>query len=193
MPALRRATNFPKYFTCPDGAHVTLGHERLELSASEIGGRLRHHGWILNVDPSSALTWPVYPHSPHANAPEKSLERAVGVVTGPLRLAVALYDTRRGIFLGNTKAYQFSLDQMQPTLLTVLDEPVTGLIIDAPKTAQGGDPRFRHLRLRPTAAPWIFASLLLRAFAIGFCGKPSNSGHSSSRRSIRGLLKPRVK
>jgi len=32
------------------------------------------------------LTWPAYPHNPYADAPETALERAVGVVSVPLKL-----------------------------------------------------------------------------------------------------------
>jgi hypothetical protein len=52
----------------------------------DIGGRLSHHGWQMKVDPDARLVWPVYPHDPYANGPEKSLEHAVGALSVPLRL-----------------------------------------------------------------------------------------------------------
>jgi hypothetical protein len=68
------------------GKKVVLGPERVELSASELGGWIRHHGWTLKTDPAAALIWPVHPHNPYADAPEKGLERAVGALSVPLRL-----------------------------------------------------------------------------------------------------------
>ncbi len=68
------------------GGKHSLGRERLELDPASIGGWILHHGWRLRVDPTARLVWPVYPHNPYADAPETSLERAVGVLTVPLRL-----------------------------------------------------------------------------------------------------------
>jgi hypothetical protein len=68
------------------GRKVVLGTERIELSPAEIGGLLRHHGWSLKVDPTARLIWPVYPHNPYSNAPEKNIEYAVGTLTVPLQL-----------------------------------------------------------------------------------------------------------
>jgi hypothetical protein len=31
------------------------------------------------VDPTASLAWPVYPHNPHADAPEKELRYVVAV------------------------------------------------------------------------------------------------------------------
>jgi len=68
------------------GGKYLLGQVRIELAPDSIGGWIRHHGWTLKVDPTARLVWPVYPHNPYADAPEASLERAVGVLTVPLRL-----------------------------------------------------------------------------------------------------------
>ncbi len=73
------------------GRNLKLGADRIELTPSDIGGWIRHHGWTLKVDPSARLNWPVYPHNPYANAPEKSLEHAVGALTVPLRLKDGRY------------------------------------------------------------------------------------------------------
>jgi hypothetical protein len=69
------------------GRKITLGSERIELAPAELGGWIRHHGWKMKIDPTARLIWPVYPHNPYTNAPEVSLERAVGALTVPLRLA----------------------------------------------------------------------------------------------------------
>ena len=63
-----------------------LGGERIELSPTDIGGWIRHHGWKLTVDPAAQIVWPVYPHNPYANGPEKSPNHAIGRLTLPLRL-----------------------------------------------------------------------------------------------------------
>src|SRR5437867_6567239 len=44
------------------GRKIVIGPERIELSADELGGRLRHHRWQMKVDPTARLIWPVYPH-----------------------------------------------------------------------------------------------------------------------------------
>ncbi|HVN79527.1 MAG TPA: beta-galactosidase trimerization domain-containing protein [Terriglobia bacterium] len=64
---------------------------------------------------------------------------------GPLELRidfhkeVALYDTRRGIFLGRMRTFLFPLDPIQPTILAILPEPVNDLTINAPREAKGGE------------------------------------------------------
>jgi hypothetical protein len=63
-----------------------LGAERIELSPTDIGGWIRHQGWKLSVDPGARIVWPVYPHNPYANGPEKSPKHAIGRLTVPLRL-----------------------------------------------------------------------------------------------------------
>lgn len=68
------------------GQKFTLGADRLELSPGVLGGSVRSQGWTLQVDPTARLVWPVYPYNPYANAPETTLEHAVGVVSVPLRL-----------------------------------------------------------------------------------------------------------
>ena len=66
----------------------------------QIAGWLRHRGWTLHVDPAARLTWPVLPFNPYANAPEKNLRHAVGVLTVPVTVRPpprdAPLDWRRG-------------------------------------------------------------------------------------------------
>jgi hypothetical protein len=66
------------------GKKIKLGTERIELQPEDIAGSLRHHGWKLDVDPKARLIWPIYPHNPYANAPETSLEHAVGALSVPV-------------------------------------------------------------------------------------------------------------
>jgi len=66
------------------GKKIKLGIERIELQPDAIGGWIRHHGWRMEVDPKARLVWPIYPHNPYANAPEKSLEHAVGALSVPV-------------------------------------------------------------------------------------------------------------
>lgn len=68
------------------GKKVILGSDHVELQGDEIGGWIRQHGWTLTVDPAASLVWPVYPYNPYADAPETTLEHAVGVLSVPLRL-----------------------------------------------------------------------------------------------------------
>jgi hypothetical protein len=68
------------------GRKITLGRDRIELSPDDLGGWIRHHGWRLKFDPAARLVWPVYPHHPYADAPEKGLDHAVGALSIPLRL-----------------------------------------------------------------------------------------------------------
>lgn len=68
------------------GRRVTLGADRIELRAADIGGWIRHHGWTMKVDPTAQLIWPVYPHNPYTNAPETNIKYAVGALSVPLRL-----------------------------------------------------------------------------------------------------------
>ena len=79
---------------------IVLDGSRLELGPDRIGGRLHHRGWTLSVDPAARLTWPVLPFNPYANAPERDLRHAIGVLTVPVTVrppsAGAPLDWRRG-------------------------------------------------------------------------------------------------
>jgi hypothetical protein len=68
------------------GQKITLGNELVELEPAAIGGWIRHHGWTMRVDPAARLVWPIHPYNPYANAPETSLEHAVGALSVPLKL-----------------------------------------------------------------------------------------------------------
>jgi len=63
------------------GEKVTLSAERIELGPAQLGGWIHHHGWTVRVDPTARLVWPVFPFNPYGNAPETSLERAVGALS----------------------------------------------------------------------------------------------------------------
>jgi len=65
---------------------LNLGPERVELDGGDLGGRIGHHGWTMDVDPDARLVWPVYPYNPYADAPEKGLEHAVAALSVPVRL-----------------------------------------------------------------------------------------------------------
>ncbi len=68
------------------GRKVKIGRERVELSPPDIGGSIRHRGWVMTVDPAASLVWPFFPHNPYADVPETELQWAVGVLSVPLRL-----------------------------------------------------------------------------------------------------------
>ena len=40
----------------------------------------------VSIRPAARLVWPVYPHHPYTNQPEKGLDHAVGALSVPLRL-----------------------------------------------------------------------------------------------------------
>jgi hypothetical protein len=63
------------------GKKITLGAEHIELGPADLGGSIRHHGWTMRVDPTARLVWPVYPFNPYGNAPETSVEWAVGALS----------------------------------------------------------------------------------------------------------------
>ncbi|TAM80050.1 MAG: hypothetical protein EPN47_16285 [Acidobacteria bacterium] len=68
------------------GKKFTLGSDRVDLGPDDLGGWIRQGNWTLKVDPAARLQWPIYPYNPYANAPEKTLEHAVGRLTIPLDL-----------------------------------------------------------------------------------------------------------
>ena len=39
----------------------------------ELGGLVRHNGWILHIPPGMRFTWPVYPFNPYKDKPETEL------------------------------------------------------------------------------------------------------------------------
>jgi hypothetical protein len=68
------------------GKKITLGSDPINLEPHDIGGWIRQGGWTLKVDPSARLRWPIYPYNPYADAPEKTLDHAVGRLTVPIVL-----------------------------------------------------------------------------------------------------------
>ncbi|HKT13170.1 MAG TPA: hypothetical protein VJW77_15215 [Terriglobia bacterium] len=68
------------------GKKIALGKDPIELDPEDIQGWIRDGGWMLKVGPNARLAWPVYPYNPYANAPEKTLEHAVGRLTVPFEL-----------------------------------------------------------------------------------------------------------
>jgi hypothetical protein len=73
------------------GKTINLGVDRVELTADEIGGWIRHHGWTLKTAAPVRLVWPVYPFNPYADGPETSLDHAVGALSAPLQLKPGRY------------------------------------------------------------------------------------------------------
>jgi hypothetical protein len=68
------------------GQRFTLSADRIELAPELLGGSVHVPGWTLKADPAARLVWPVYPYNPYADAPESTLEHAVGVLSVPLVL-----------------------------------------------------------------------------------------------------------
>lgn len=68
------------------GKRITLGTDRVELSPADLGNRITHHGWTLELPAGASLVWPVYPHNPYSDEPETNIAYAVGRLTVPLDL-----------------------------------------------------------------------------------------------------------
>src|SRR5439155_20090680 len=64
----------------------SVGAQPSELSPDDLGGSSRHDGWQVRVDATARLVWPAYPHDPCTNAPERSVDHAVGALSVPPRL-----------------------------------------------------------------------------------------------------------
>ena len=62
-------------------AKIVLDEKHVQLGPDQIGGWIRHRGWMLQVDPTAQLVWPIWPFNPYRNAPETDLRHAVGVVS----------------------------------------------------------------------------------------------------------------
>jgi hypothetical protein len=73
---------------------------------------------------------------------------------GPVELKVelgapaALYDVRRGQYLGQKSEWTVRLDDREPVILSALPEPVKGVSIQAPERARGGEVLSVALRLK---------------------------------------------
>ena len=68
------------------GREITLGEERIDWSDTELGGSIKHNGWIMKIPNGMRLTWPVYPFNPYADKPETELVKAIGRLSTRLKL-----------------------------------------------------------------------------------------------------------
>jgi hypothetical protein len=83
---LQLALKAGETLTTGAGRSITLSEEKIELAPEDLGGSIRHNGWMMKLDPDARLIWPVHPQNPYADAPETQLRYAVGRLTIPLRL-----------------------------------------------------------------------------------------------------------
>jgi len=67
------------------GKKLILGKEKIELNSEELGGVIRHNGWILHLPAGMHLEWPVYPFNPYKDGPETEVEYAIGVLSTTLQ------------------------------------------------------------------------------------------------------------
>ena len=76
------------------GRKALLDGRVIQWRAEDVGGWIRHRGWIMKLPPGARLTWPVYPFNPYRNGPETDLTHAVGTIsvklTGKQTLGFAL-------------------------------------------------------------------------------------------------------
>jgi hypothetical protein len=72
-------------FETASGIKRVLGSDRIDLNGDELGGSVIHNGWIIHLPQGAHLTWPVFPFNPYADGPETSLDRAIGLLSVPLK------------------------------------------------------------------------------------------------------------
>jgi hypothetical protein len=65
---------------------VTLDKSPVDLGPEQIGGWIRHRGWVLKVPPTARLIWPVMPFNPYRAKPETDLRYAVGRLWLPIQV-----------------------------------------------------------------------------------------------------------
>jgi len=68
------------------GEKVILANEKIHWGKKELGGWLRHNGWILYLPNDAEFNWPVFPFNPYYDAPETELKKAIGRLSVPLAL-----------------------------------------------------------------------------------------------------------
>lgn len=68
-----------------NGQKIILGNEKIDWSEAELGGWIKHNGWLMKIPKGTHLSWPVMPFNPYANKPETDLSRAVGRLYIPLK------------------------------------------------------------------------------------------------------------
>jgi len=67
------------------GQKITLGKDKIELDDKELGGLIRHNGWILHLPSGMHFTWPIYPFNPYKDKPETDVALAIGTLSIPLK------------------------------------------------------------------------------------------------------------
>lgn len=67
------------------GRKVVLGENKIEWGDAELGGWIKHNGWIMQIPFGMHLSWPVLPFNPYKNKPETELSKAVGRLSTPLK------------------------------------------------------------------------------------------------------------
>jgi hypothetical protein len=72
-------------FETSSGIKAVLGKDLIDLSEEELGGSIKHNGWVLHTPVGAHLTWPVFPFNPYTDSPETSLDHAIGILSVPLK------------------------------------------------------------------------------------------------------------
>lgn len=67
------------------GQKITLGSQKIEWGDTELGGWIKHNGWMMKIPSGAHLVWPVFPFNPYKNKPETSLSKAIGRLYFPLK------------------------------------------------------------------------------------------------------------
>ncbi|MEO8764604.1 MAG: hypothetical protein ABI416_09975, partial [Ginsengibacter sp.] len=67
------------------GKKITPGTDKVELDDKDLGGVLKHNGWILHFPPGMHLSWPVYTYNPYKGKAENDLVHAIATLSIPLK------------------------------------------------------------------------------------------------------------
>ena len=67
------------------GQKIILNENKIDWSDAELGGWIKHNGWVMQIPQGMHLTWPVLPFNPYKNKPETELSLAIGRLSTPLK------------------------------------------------------------------------------------------------------------
>lgn len=67
------------------GEKIILSEDKIEWGDAEIGGWIKHNGWVMQIPSGMHLSWPIYPFNPYKDKPEIELSKAIGRLSIPLK------------------------------------------------------------------------------------------------------------
>jgi len=93
---LQLALKTGEWLETASGKRILLDDKTINLSGEDIGGWIKHNGWVLFIPGDMTLQWPVFPFNPYRDAPETQISHAIG------RLATE--------FSSMNKSFDFSIE-----------------------------------------------------------------------------------